>query len=189
MSILSPAVALVAVLGLSVPPVEPVDLTPAPAPTLPEPEEPAESEAEAEAESKAEGPVEPEGPVVGELSEDGTDSGVLVLGLASVTLATAGALIAFGAVQIKRGQDKQEVCNIDPALNECQIDRPVVRFASAGLSFGLSIPVAVAGALWMRKGVRIRRDYKAFHQGQKVETRVIGQVGRGGANVGLRLRF
>lgn len=180
---------LLAVAILCSPPVAPIELTPPPAPPAPELEVALPPAPEPEAEPSTPGPVEPEGPVVGELSEGGTDSGVLVIGLASVTLATAGALIAFGAIQIQRGRDKQEVCDIDPALNECQIDRPVVRFASAGLSFGLSVPVAVAGALWMRKGVRIRRDYKAFHQGQKVETRLIGQVGRDGASAGIRLQF
>jgi len=179
-------------IGLVVPPPQPIELTPHPSPV---PEAPALTVEAARTEPvdrgpvEVEGPVEAEGPAVGDLSEGGTDSGVLVIGLASVTLATAGALVAFGAIQIQRGRDKQEVCSIDPELNECQIDRPVVRFASAGLSLGLLVPVAVAGALRLRKGVRIRRDYKAFHQGQKVETRLMGGLGARGGHLGLRVRF
>lgn len=105
---------------------------------------------------------------VGVLSEGGTDRGVLELGLGSVTLATAVGLIAVGSVQIARGLDKQEACSGFDRPADCELDPPALNFTAAGLSFGVMVPLVIAGSLWLRKGIMIHRDWQAVKAAETV---------------------
>ena len=158
-------------------------------------------------------PPRAEGPspaLVGELSSQGTDRGALELGLGSVAVGVTAALIAHGIYQIFEGQRKEEICRgfaSDPP--ECAFDGPNLRYAGAGLSFAFAVPVAVGAGLFLRKGVRINRDYKAYRalegatQDSEQEARWVPRVwvagatararrgdrGPGGMRVGVRLRM
>lgn len=126
--------------------------------------------------------AEPEGPrrsrrdpapPLGELSAQGTDNGALELGLGSTAVVVTAALIAHGVFQIFEGRRKAEVCkgfSTDPP--ECAFDGPNLRYAGAGLSFAFAIPVAVGAGLFLRKGVRIHRDFKAYRAREAAEAGV-----------------
>ncbi len=101
-------------------------------------------------------------PPVGELSSAGTDQGRFEIILGSVTLGVAGALGVVGALSLATGLQKRSDCPYDFEAPRCQLIPPGLDFAAAGLSFALMIPLTAAAALLLRKGVRIRRDYKAF---------------------------
>lgn len=139
----------------------------------------------AAAQRRAEGPSQDKEPV-GVLSEGGTDRGALELGLGSVTLVTALGLIAVGSVQIVRGLEKQEACASFDRPADCDLDPPELNFAAAGLSFGVMVPLIVAGSLWLRKGIRINRDWRAVRAAESLSFNVrannrsfgLGVVGR-----------
>lgn len=110
-----------------------------------------------------EGPEAP--PALGDLSARGTDNGALELGLGATSIVVTGALIAHGIYQIFEARRKAEIClgaTTDPP--ECNFDGPNLRYAGAGLSFGFAVPVAVGAGLFLRKGLRINRDYKAYRK-------------------------
>jgi hypothetical protein len=102
-------------------------------------------------------------PPVGELSSGGTDRGVFEFALGSVTLGAAAALGVVGGFALATGIDKKHSCEYELEAARCQLIPRQLDFASAGLSFGLMVPLTVAGALLLRKGTRIRRDYRRFH--------------------------
>lgn len=143
---------------------------------------PAQAPAGSPAPRQAEGPSQDRGgkghrgrkdkQPVGVLSEGGTDRGVLELGLGSVTLATAAGLIAVGSVQIVRGLDKEEACSTFDRPADCDLDPPALNFAAAGLSFGVMIPLIVAGSLWLRKGILINRDWRAVRAAESLSFNV-----------------
>lgn len=102
-------------------------------------------------------------PPLGELSSGGTDQGQFELALGSVTLAAAASLGVVGGFALSTAFEKKDFCQTQFETNRCQLIPPSLDFASAGLSFALMVPLTVAGALLLRKGTRIRRDYRRFH--------------------------
>ena len=133
----------------------------------------------------------------GVLSEGGTNSGALPLALGSIVGLISASLIANGVYQLIIGLDRAARCVGDAAFDDPQcvsVDTPELRYASSGLSFAFAIPTAIAAGLWIRRGIRINRDYRAVRLGD--ETKVsstlqfhpyVGRRGRAGLT--LRLRF
>lgn len=130
------------------------------------------------------GPAEP--PPVGELSSAGTDRGGFEIALGTVTLAAAATMGVVGSFALATGIEKNDSCETGFENARCQLIPPSLDFASAGLSFGLMVPLTVAGALLLRKGTRIRRDHRRFH----AQTAALSLSGRrGGVAFGWTLRF
>lgn len=129
-------------------------------------------------------------PEVGELSEQGTRRGNLEYGLGALLTGTAGGLIVFGATQFVRARDHAQFCQTNAAttgiLNPCTIDPPALGFASAGLSWGFSIPLLAAAGLLFARATRLRRDAQRFDQGQLSLT---PWGTRRGAGLTIALRF
>ncbi len=120
--------------------------------------------AEAEA-SQPEGP-EPEagGASIGLLSNMGEDRGSFELGLGSVVLGVGVGLLVLGAVELKRARDRKAQCttnNFGDYDSNCDLDPAGLIFASSALAFTFSVPAFVGGALLVKKGAKIHRDYRA----------------------------
>lgn len=134
---------------------------------------------------------------LGALSEGGTNSGALELSLGSIVGAIAGSLIANGIFQLMIGLDRADACAEPGAEDDPQcfsVDRPSLRYAASGLSFAFAIPTAVASVLWIRRGVRVHRDYRAYRAGQTSmglrTLRLRPYVGaRGRAGLSMSMRF
>jgi len=139
---------------------------------------------------RRDGPEGPEpAPALGDLSQRGTDNGALEIGLGATAIVVTGALIAHGIYQIFEGRRKEEIC-LDRATDppECTFDGPNLRYAGAGLSFGFAVPVAVGAALFLRKGIRINRDYKAYRK-RAVQIDGVGVWARAREDRGAGVRF
>jgi len=133
-------------------------------------------------------PIGPDGHV-GVLSDAGSDRGELELGLGSVTLALGLGLVAVGAVELHRGLDRRARCAASFSQS-CIIDAPPLIFAASGLSFAFSVPALVGGALLLRKGVSINRDYRAVHARSRARVSASPTwSGRRGVGVNVRVRF
>ncbi|MGB1698658.1 MAG: hypothetical protein ACPHRO_01810 [Nannocystaceae bacterium] len=144
---------------------------------------------------------EEEGPVdtseLGVLSEGGTNSGALPLALGSIVGLISASLIANGVYQLIVGLDRAARCVGDAAFNDPQcvsVDTAELRYASSGLSFVFAIPTAVAAGLWIRRGIRVNRDYRAVRGAGEAKLSptlqlhpYVGRRGRAGLSV--RLRF
>ena len=98
---------------------------------------------------------------VGTLSEGGTNRGILELTLGSMVALASVALVANGAYQIAAGVDRRAFCEMSGQVCSLSGDSPTLRFSAAGLSFAFAIPVAVGAGFWLRRGVRVHRDYRA----------------------------
>ena len=116
-------------------------------------------------------PDDAAGASVGELSARGTRHGGLELGLGSVLLATAGALVGVGVREFMRAREHVEFCRLQAQIVElddtegidpCVFDPPPLGFAAAGLSWGFSIPLFVGAGMLIERGVRVRRDARAW---------------------------
>ena len=112
-----------------------------------------------------------------------------------MTGAAAG-LVAFGAVQLIRARKHVAFCNqsvtyIDEmqgnggGIDPCVFDPPALGFASAGLSWGFSIPLLVGSGMLFARAHRVRADARAW---DAMELSVSPWWGRdgGGATVGFR---
>lgn len=162
---------------------------------------PTTTRAQTGAEPSAPAPVpasstEPFGPIdeapdttkVGERSSGGTDRGRIEFALGGLTGAASLMLIGFGIRELVFARQLENYCQSehDSYTEDCWLDPPRVKRVAAGLNFGISVPLMVASSLLLRQGVRIHRDYKAFH----AQTASIGLVGdRDGARLSLTLRF
>lgn len=139
-------------------------------------------------------PVDPT--KLGALSEGGTNSGVLELSLGSIVGVISASLVANGIFQLLVGLERADICAQPGANNDPQcvsVDTPQLRYAASGLSFVFAIPTAVAAGLWIRRGVRVHRDYRAYRSNQAAKAprtlRVspyFGTRGRAGASLSLR---
>lgn len=105
-----------------------------------------------------------------DLSNGGTESGVIEFALAGVTASLAASLLMLGGFQVRRGQELQKHCAMAWTFTpkECQTftggDPERAAKISAGLSFTLAVPIGVASAFLLRRGLRIRRDALAWHR-------------------------
>lgn len=154
-------------------------------------EGPAEVEAPAGVDDGARG--ERDGPPIGTLSEQGTRRGALEFGVASVLTATAIGLAAFGTVQFIRAREHVIFCNESLLINEngntgidpCVFDPPPLGFASAGLSWGLSLPLLVGAGLLFTRGAEVLMDARR-HDRAQLSLRPWWRKRAGGASLTLR---
>lgn len=133
---------------------------------------------------------------VGELSKQGTRRGALEFGLGGLLSGAAGGLIAFGAVQLIRAREHSEFCGRDVmvidelddpgGIDPCVFDPPALGLASAGLSWGFSIPLLVGAGLLFARGARVLNDARRFDRGLVA---VVPWAGRQGGGATLVLRF
>lgn len=140
-----------------------------------------------------------EEPELGQLSQQGTRRGGVEIGIGVVLTGAAIGLIAFGTVQLIRAREHIAFCNqggggggIDP----CVFDPPPLGFASAGLSWGFSIPLLVGGGLLFARAKRIRvdaREYQrmqmSFLPGYRAAITLTPWGRREGGGASLSLRF
>jgi hypothetical protein len=134
---------------------------------------------------------------VGELSEQGTRRGGLEIGLGVLLTGTAGGLIAFGTVQFIRAREHIEFCRQDPqyideldtdsgGIDPCVFDPPPLGFASAGLSWGLSIPLAVGAGMLFARARRLLADARRY---ERLQVTFVPWWQRDGGGGALTLRF
>ncbi len=139
--------------------------------------------------------AEPE-PDPGELSQEGTRRGGVELGLGVVLSGAAVGLIAFGTAQFIRAREHVEFCQQEPTyindtqessggIDPCRFDPPPLGFASAGLSWGFSIPLLVGGGMLFARARRVIADARAFDRMQ-VTLSPYWQRDGGGASLALR---
>ncbi len=132
-----------------------------------------------------------------DLSHGGTENGVIEFALAGVTASLAASLLVLGGFQIRRGQEYQEYCSMAWTIPppECQTltGGNTVRAAkiSAGLSFTLAVPIGIASAFLLRRGLRIRRDALAWRQQNPALSNLslAPWTKRKGGGLALQLRF
>ena len=135
-------------------------------------------------------------PEIGELSQQGTRRGGVEIGLGVLLTGTAGGLIAFGTVQLIRAREHVEFCHLGPTvitersstgggIDPCIFDPPPLGFASAGLSWGLSIPLLVGSGMLFARARRVIADARAY---QRLQVTVVPwwQHSAGGATLALR---
>jgi hypothetical protein len=117
------------------------------------------------------------------------------IGLGVLLTGTAGGLIAFGTVQFIRAREHVEFCRqgvtiIDEVdsggIDPCTFDPPPLGFASAGLSWGLSIPLLVGGGLLFARARRTIADARAQ---ERLHVTVVPWWQRDAGGATLMLRF
>ena len=122
--------------------------------------------------------------------------GGLRLGIGSVLAGAGVALIAFGVVEFQRAQNHLALCRergLEPGTgmgldigDPCSFDPAPLGFTSAGLSWGLSIPMLVGAGLLLARGAKLVRASRE-PTGPRVSVYPWWQGSGGGA--GLTLRF
>lgn len=138
-----------------------------------------------------------ETPETGELSQQGTRRGGVEIGLGVLLTGTAVGLVAFGTVQLIRAREHVEFCNqgvtvIDEntegggGIDPCVFDPPPLGFASAGLSWGFSIPLLVGGGMLFARARRVIADARAF---ERTQLTLAPWWQRDGGGATLSLRF
>lgn len=138
----------------------------------------------------------------GQLSQDGTRHGALEIGLGVVLSGAAAGLVAFGAVQLVRAREHVGFCqqSVDVisetpesggGIDPCVFDPPPLGFASAGLSWGFAIPIAVGAGLLFARARRVRADARAFEalHPRAARLRASGWGRRDAGGLTLELRF
>jgi hypothetical protein len=134
---------------------------------------------------------------VGELSQQGARRGGVEIGIGVVLTGTAIGLIAFGTLQFIRAREHVAFCNrgvtyIDELQNDsggidpCVFDPPPLGFASAGLSWGFSIPLLVGGGMMFARARRVMIDAKAV---ERIQLTAAPWWRREGGGASLSLRF
>jgi hypothetical protein len=125
-----------------------------------------------------------------DMSQGGERRGGIEIALGSMALGLSVALIARGAWEVVNAQKLARRCSDDPDDVECiTLGNPVTGAkVAAGLSFAFAVPVAIGGGFLLAHGLRIRRDWKAWHRRQR-EVALVPSGGRSGAALSLRVRF
>jgi hypothetical protein len=125
-------------------------------------------------------------------SEGGTRRGIVEFSLGAVAAGVTILLVGRGGWEIRQGQKLIERCEDDTALvmeAECfQEDPAQGNKIAAGLSFGFTVPVAIASAFLFTLGARALRDYKAWHR-KDAKLGLAPWVAKRGAGMGLHLEF
>lgn len=108
----------------------------------------------------------------------GQDRGDIEVALGAVTAAVSATLVGLGVYSAWRSVRLRQYCAGGPDLTTIEDTDPLYESVcnsllevdparsaaiSAGLSFAFSLPIAVASGLLLRKGVRMRREYKRVH--------------------------
>lgn len=132
---------------------------------------------------------------VGTLSQQGTHRGVLELGIGVLLTGAGAGLIGFGTTQFIRARDRIEYCSsaaviIDefnqPGIDPCVFDPPPLGFASAGLSWGFSLPLLVGAGMLFARGARLASDARRYNH---TTLSVSPWWQRRGAGASVTLRF
>lgn len=125
---------------------------------------------------------------VGVLSEGGRRRGGVELTLGGVAVAVAGALIAFGAMELRSGRARERSC-ARAYQDICTVDPPSFSYAAGGLGLGLAVPVLIGAAFLWARGAKIHRDARAVGALQRASLSVA--IGRGvsAVTVGASVRF
>jgi hypothetical protein len=126
-----------------------------------------------------------------DMSDGGTNRGIIEFMLGGVTAAGSLALIGRGAWELVQGQRTVDECN-DPDgrdLDECfAVDPARPSKIAAGLSFAFAVPMAVASGLLFGRAARIRRDHRKFHA-EQARLSLVPVAGRRGGGLQLFVRF
>lgn len=133
---------------------------------------------------------------IGELSQQGTRRGGVEIGLGVLLTGSAAGLIAFGSLQLIRAREHVEFCqrgvtiidelDDDSGIDPCVFDPPPLGFASAGLSWGFSIPLLVGGGMLFARARRVIADARAY---ERLHVSVVPWWQRDGGGATLSLRF
>lgn len=132
---------------------------------------------------------------VGTLSQQGTRRGALELGIGVMLTGAAAGLIGFGTQQFIRAQAHLEFCSDGaviinelnpPGIDPCVFDPPPLGFASAGLSWGFSLPLLVGAGMLFARGGRLASDARRYNH---TKLSVSPWWQQRGAGASLTLRF
>ncbi|PRQ08492.1 hypothetical protein [Enhygromyxa salina] len=138
---------------------------------------------------------EPDPSPVGTLSQQGTRQGVLELGIGVLLTGAGAGLIGFGTQQFIRAREHVEYCRgaapiIDESgptgIDPCMFDPPPLGFASAGLSWGFSLPLLVGAGMLFARGARIAGDARRY---QRTKLSLSPWWQRRGAGASVVMRF
>ncbi|PRQ03017.1 hypothetical protein ENSA5_19560 [Enhygromyxa salina] len=134
---------------------------------------------------------------IGARSQQGTRRGVLELGIGVLLTGAAASLAAFGTIQFVRAQEQVEFCRESSliitenegqvmGIDPCTFDPPPLGFASAGLSWGFSLPLLVGAAMLFVRGAQIAGDARRY---RRTQLSVSPWWQRRGAGASVSLRF
>lgn len=115
----------------------------------------------------------------GKVPPKGQDRGDIEIALGAVTAGVAATLVGLGVHSAWRSAVLRDYCAREPdSITEIETPDPVYQSycadiigldparasaISSGLAFAFAVPVAVAGGFLLRKGVRMRKEYKRVH--------------------------
>ncbi len=124
-------------------------------------------------------------------SEAGARRGILELTLGSIVLGTSGLLVSRGIWELVTSRRLANDCESgrSDAL-ECALNPRRQGSIAAGLSFGFSAVVGVAGGFLLTRGIRIHRDYREWSRQQaRIQLAPWATVRQPSAGLSLRVRF
>ena len=132
-----------------------------------------------------------------DLSHGGTEHGAIEFALAGVTAGLSSTLVVLGGLQVRRSLEIRDYCAMAWTFTpeECQTltgaDPERAAKISAGLSFSLAVPITIASAFLLRRGLRIRRHALAWRQANPAlsSLRLAPWTQRRGGGLSLRFRF
>lgn len=117
--------------------------------------------------------------------------GALRLGIASLLTGVGVGLIVFGVHEFGRAQDHLAFCRQMPSdtlgFGACRLDPPALGFTSAGLSWGLSLPLVIGAGLLFARGAADLRGERAPADHARATLHPWWR--RDGAGLGFALRF
>lgn len=108
----------------------------------------------------------------------GQDRGDIEIALGAVTAAVSATLVGLGVYSAWRSVTLRAYCMQEPPLTALDMPDPVYdslcneivgsdparsSAISSGLAFAFAVPVAVASGFLLRKGVRMRKEYRRVH--------------------------
>ena len=135
----------------------------------------------------------------------GRDRGDIEIALGAVTTAVAATLVVLGAVAAYKAAYVRSYCSAnnwpptelpnpereETCTDPLGMDPFATATASSALSFALAVPIAAAGGVLLRKGVKMRRAYMQQQAIEKHQLSVRPWLGgvRAGAGLSLSIRF
>jgi hypothetical protein len=101
-----------------------------------------------------------------------------------------GVLVGRGAWEIVQGRELERGCADGTAMDlQCDFANPARgHYVAAGLSFGFSVPIAIASGFLLARGARVHRDWKAWNAEQQ-RVQLLPSASRRGAGLRLQVRF
>ena len=99
--------------------------------------------------------------VVGYYSQQGENPGTMNFILGALTATTAIGLLANGSVQLNRAIQLRQYCT---NTELCDGEPLNFKYAAAGTSFALVVPLAIASGFLLRSAVRSYQDHHQWHR-------------------------